>query len=200
MTSVLRTSAFALTVAALGLALLTGCDPQPTPTDGGGSSGGPNPSGEPTGQPAPSLTAAPVGTPVDAACDDLVSADTIYAYNPNFVAIEPFTPNDGTAAGAALTYQGIACRWQNQTSGDNIDLSVADLDDASLTALKNSAFESSEMVPTYGDEAYFSVAGNGVGTAIVFDGSFWIVVESAAFFEPGDATDIVESVIAGLNA
>ena len=56
------------------------------------------------------------------------------------------------------------------------------------------------MVPTYGDEAYFSVGGNGVGTAIVFQGTYWIVLESPAFFEPGDATDLVDSVIAGLGA
>ena len=53
------------------------------------------------------------------------------------------------------------------------------------------------MVPTYGDEAYFSVA-DGVGTAIVFDRSYWLVATSVAFFEPGDATEIVESALSAL--
>lgn len=181
---------------AITLALLTGCTPEAAEPE----ESGPNPSGDATGAPAPQITDQPAGTPIDATCSDLVSADTLYLFNPNFGAIDSFTPTAGSAAASAVKYQGIACRWQNQTSGDNIDVAAAHLDDSTLTALKNSAFETSEMVPTYGDEAYFTVADNGVGTAQVFQGSYWIVVESPAFYEPGDATEIVQSVIAGLGA
>ena len=67
-----------------------------------------------------------------------------------------------------------------------------------LTALKNAAFEDSEMVPTYGEEAYFSV-NSGIGEAQVFQGPYWIVAESGAFLEPGDATEIIQSVVAALG-
>jgi hypothetical protein len=184
-----------LALAAVVAALLAGCTPEPAPQD---DPSGPNPSGDPSGEPAPTLTAAPVGTPVDIPCDKLVSADTIYQFNPNFGLIDDFTPSDGSVAASALEYSGVACRWQNQTSGDNIDLSVANLDPDTLTALKNTAFQDSTMVPTYGEEAYFTVNGQ-VGTAQVFQGSYWIVVESPAFFEPGDATEIVNSVLAALS-
>lgn len=194
----LRWSAVPLVAAALGVALLTGCVPEPTPVET--ENPGPNPSGDPTGQPAPTLTAQPTGTPIEQDCDELISADTIYAFNPNFTLLASYEPASGSAGASAVGYDGLACRWQNGTSGDNIDLAVAQLDVASLTALKNAAFADSEMVPTYGEEAYFSVGGNGVGTAIVFQGKYWIVLESPAFFEPGDATDLVDSVIAGLGA
>lgn len=183
-----------LSAAALALVLLAGCTPAPQPTESGGP--GPNPSGDPSGEPAPTLTAQPVGETIDVTCDELVSPDTIYDFNPNFVAVD-FEPADGSVAASALEYSGIACRWQNQTSGDSIDLSVASLDDDTITALKNAAFEDSEMVPTYGEEAYFGVNGQ-VGSAQVFQGRYWIVAESPAFFEPGDATVIVESAIAAL--
>src|SRR4051812_45019848 len=112
MASLLRRSVVPLVVAALSLTVLAGCVPDsPDPVETGG---GPNPSGDPTGQPVPTLTAAPVGTPIDAACSDLVSADTIYAFNPNFGLIDPFPPADGSAAASAVSYQGVACRWQNQ--------------------------------------------------------------------------------------
>jgi hypothetical protein len=182
-----------LSVAALALALLAGCTPAPEPTE---TDQGPNPSGDPSGAPSPTLTAQPVGTPIDVTCEELVSPDTIYEYNPNFVLVD-FEPADGSVAASAVGYSGIACRWQNQTSGDNIDVSIASLDDDTITALKNAAFEDSEMVPTYGEEAYFGINGQ-VGTAQVFQGPYWIVAESAAFFEPGDAAVIVESVIAAL--
>jgi hypothetical protein len=181
-------------IAALAVALLAGCTPEAAP----GGSGEPTASDTPTSTPSAEPTDQPVGIPVGATCDELVSADTAYAYNPNFSQIDDFTPEDGTAAASALAYQGVACRWQSDTSGDTIDLSVAQLDDDTLTALKNAAFEDSEMVPTYGEEAYF-IVDSGVGTAQVFQGPYWIVAESPVFFEPGDATVIVESVIAAIG-
>ncbi|HWM34471.1 MAG TPA: arginyl-tRNA synthetase [Pseudolysinimonas sp.] len=180
--------------AALALAVLTGCTPDDEvapPTAA--------PTGEPSAEPTSEPTDQPVGTAIDATCAELVSADTLYVYNPNFGPVDGYTPAAGSAAASALTYRGVACRWQNQTNGQNIDVSVAQLDDESLTALKNAAYADSEMVPTYGDEAYFGVSG-GVGTAQVFQGPYWIVAESVAFFEPGDATEIIDSVIAGLGA
>lgn len=182
-------------LAALAIALLSGCTPD---GDGTGPSNEPSGSPSPSTAPTPEPTDQPVGVPVTATCDELVSPETLYVYNPNFGLIDDFTPKDGSAAASALTYQGVACRWQNQTSGDTIDVSVAQLDEDSLTALKNAAFEDSEMVPTYGEEAYFTVD-SGVGVAQVFQGPFWIVAESKVFFEPGDATEIIQSVIAALE-
>jgi hypothetical protein len=188
-----RVAVMPVAIAALAIALLSGCTPEGEPTEPG-----PSTSGTPTVEPSVEPTDQPIGVPVGATCDELVSADTLYVYNPNFGAIDDFTPEDGSAAASALTYQGVACRWQNQTSGDTIDVSVAQLDEDTLTALKNAAFEDSEMIPTYGEEAYFIVDG-GIGTAQVFQGPFWIVAESVAFFEPGDATELIESVLAALG-
>ena len=119
---VLRRAIPTLAVAVLSLALMTACSPQETPVD---PDTGPNPTSDPTGEPAPSLSAEPTGTRIDATCDELVTADTLYLYNPNFVPIDPYTPREGSAAASALSYDGVACRWQNQTSGQNIDISVA---------------------------------------------------------------------------
>ena len=55
------------------------------------------------------------------------------------------------------------------------------------------------MVPTYGDEAYFSVDGAASASAQVFQGPFWIVAESPVFFEPGDATESSSRCIAALG-
>lgn len=190
--SVLRRVTTPLAVAAVSLAVLAGCTPADETPE-------PEPTGTtaPTTDPTPEPTTGTVGIPIDATCSQLVSDDTLYVYNPNFGAAD-FTPESGTAAASAIAYQGVACRWQNQSSGANIDVSVAHLDDETLTALKNAAFADSEMVPTYGDEAYFRVT-DGVGEAQVFQGGFWIVAESTVFFEPGDATELIQSVLAGLG-
>jgi hypothetical protein len=183
-----------LAAASVALAVLAGC----TPTE-------PEPTAAPTTEPTPSETPSteptdqPVGTPIGKSCDQLVSPDTLYVYNPNFGPVDDFTPTAGTPAASALAYAGVACRWQNETNGQAIDVSVAQLDDDTLEALKNAAFDDSRMVPTYGEEAYFSVGDDGIGVAQVFQGPYWIVAASPVFFEPGDATEIVQSVIDALN-
>jgi hypothetical protein len=121
----------------------------------------------------------------------------MYAFNPNFSLVDGWEPEAGSPGAQAVDLDGIACRWLNQTGGDTIDVSAASLDDASLEELKNAAVTESTMVPTYGEEAYFSVTG-GVGTAIVFDRSYWLVASSDYFFEPGDATEIIEAALDAL--
>lgn len=180
-------------IAAMLVALLAGCaergtaEPTPEPTETTSETPTPEPT-EPTDEPS---------TPIDLSCDELISADTMYTFNPNFALAEDWTPDSGTDAAAALEQQGVACRWLNESSDIHIDLSVASLGHDQLEELKNAAVTESNMVPTYGEEAYFEVSDE-VGTAIVFDRSYWIVMSSAYFFEPGDATELVNSVLDAL--
>ncbi len=183
-------------VSLLALVALSGCvpTPSPSPTDTGSAS----PSDTPSASPTPSPTASTVSTPITIGCNTLITPDDVYAFNPNFGLINKWTPKAGSAAATAKSEQGIACRWQNQTSGDTIDVSVAHLDAASIEALKNAAVEKSTMVPTYGDEAYFSTSG-GVGTAIVFQGDYWLVATSVDFLEPGDPADLITAALGALK-
>ena len=85
-----------LAAASVALAVLAGC----TPTE-------PEPTAAPTTEPTPSATPSseptdqPVGTPVGKTCDQLVSPDTLYVYNPNFGPVDDFTPTAGTPAASA---------------------------------------------------------------------------------------------------
>jgi hypothetical protein len=185
-------SASAALAAAL---LLAGCQtPEPAPTTPPPTPGDTaTPTAEPTETAAP-----PSSTPVDIPCDTLVPAQTMYDFNPNFSLLGSWTPGAGSHAAAAAEADGTVCRWQNDTSGEVIDVSVASFDAASLDELANDAYTDSTMVPTYGgDEAYFSVTGD-VGEAIVFQDSYWVVVSSTYFLEPGDAEPIVAAVLAAL--
>jgi hypothetical protein len=192
----LRRAVVPLAVSALALALLSGCVPTPSPTASGTASATPTDSASASATPTP--TPSTVSTPITIGCNTLITPDDIYAFNPNFGLITSWTPKAGSAAATAKSEQGIACRWQNQTSGDTIDISVAHLDAASIEALKNAAGEKSTMVPTYGDEAYFSTSG-GVGTAIVFQGDFWLVATSVDFLEPGDPADLITAALGALK-
>lgn len=194
--SALRRLVVPLAVTALAVAALSGCVPTPSPsrTATASASASDTPSASPTPSPTPSV----VSTPITIGCNTLLTPDDVYAFNPNFGLITSWTPKSGSAAATAKSEQGLACRWQNQTSRDTIDVSVAHLDAATIESLKNDAVEKSTMVPTYGDEAYFSVSG-GVGTAIVFQGDYWLVATSVDFLEPGDPADLITAALGALK-
>lgn len=189
-------------VAAASVMLLSGCVPEsPAATETAAPPSGsatPAPSGEPTESPAP--TEEP--TPFAIACDALVTNEQMYQFNPNFGNDPGYSPS---AAGvvAVVDGAGTACGWINQTSGDVIEIGVATLPPTALEQRKNEAALGSNVVPTYGTppeiEGYFrQVAGN--GEAQVFRGTYWIVIDSVALFEPGDAQQLVTAVLGNLPA
>ena len=187
-------------IAAVAIGVLAGCVSTPAPTPSATTTTTPDARFTPTPSNPPVPTATPSATPVSVACGKLIDPQTMYDFNPNFGLIDSWTPAAGSPAAVAKSDKGVACRWLNQTSGDLIDLSVASLDAASIESLKNQTVGASTMVPTYSgaDEGYFSVA-NGIGTAVVFDRSYWIVLTSTFFAEPGDPSDLVASVLAALR-
>jgi hypothetical protein len=141
-------------------------------------------------------------TPFAIACDELVTNDQMYAFNPNFGADPGYAPK---AAGitAVVDESGTACGWLNQTSGDVIEIGVATLPPGALEQHKNEAALGSNVVPTYGTppdiEGYFRQVA-GTGEAQVFRGAYWIVIDSVALFEPGDAQQLVTAVLGNLPA
>ncbi|MDP9027063.1 MAG: hypothetical protein M3N46_05830 [Actinomycetota bacterium] len=193
-----RTAAAPAAVTLLALVILSGCVPTPLPSASGSGSASSTPSASvsATASVAPTPSARP--TPVTIGCDTLVSADVMYAFNPNFGLLTSWTPAAGSAAATAKSKSGIACRWSNQTSRDTIDISVAHLDAASIENLKNEAVSQGTLVPTYGDEAYFRVSG-GIGTAVVFQGNYWLVATSVDFAEPGDPSDLIDAALTALK-
>jgi hypothetical protein len=185
-----------LALAAASAAVMTGCVSTSSPT----VSTAPTASTSASASAAPSATPSPTPspTPITIGCSTLVTADTMYAFNPNYGLLTSWTPSADSAAATATSDSGIACRWSNQTSGVTIDISVAHLDAASIESLKNAAVGHGTLVPTYGQEAYFGVTG-GVGTAVVFQDGYWLVATSAAFLEPGDPTDLIDGALSALK-
>lgn len=177
--------------------LLAGCVPESTETpDAGGNSSTPTPttsaSAEPTAAPEP------VTVPVTLTCDELVSPQVMYDFNQNVALLASFSPEPGTPASEAVARGGIACRWTNQSSGEAIDIAVANLTPDELTTRKNDLVTTSNSVPTYEVEGYFSATG-GVGEAQAFSDPYWITAESVTFAEPGDPAPLIAAAIAALG-
>lgn len=204
--SLVHRTARAVAVAAIMLVattVISGCAPAVGPTTKPSATSvaeptttTPKPTATPTKTPEPQL-----GEPVGITCEQLITPAEMLDFNPNVSLISDYTPAADTKASQIAGYKGLVCRWVNNSSNEKIDISVAKLDDETLTALKNTAVTESESVPTYGIppevEGYFTLYGD-VGQAEVFSGKYWIVARSLAFFEPGDVQPLIEAALSHL--
>ncbi len=194
----LRTAAVAALLAgALALTACTPSSPSPSSSKPAAGAGSTPSSGSTPDQPA-TPTAPP--TPVTLTCDQIVTPDQMYAFNPNFGADPGYSPAAGSLEKQIAEWKGATCAWLNQTSGDVIQISVARPPSTAMESLKNAAVTSGTPVPTYGVppavEGYFTTGKSGL--VQIFRGSYWIVAESPAFFEPGDAAPLMENVLGNI--
>ncbi|BDI21978.1 iron ABC transporter ATP-binding protein [Herbiconiux sp. L3-i23] len=196
-----RTAAV-IALTALGVAL-AGCTSNPVAAPPVESTA-PGTDVEPTPETTETTAPEPTGIPVGLTCDELMTPEQIYAFNPNFGADPGYAVASGSVAAEIVDAQGVSCGFLNQTSNDTIEVAVAHLDAAAIEARKNELVSSSNMVPTYSsfsDEGYF-IQKDGSGMADVFVGEYWIHADAASvlFFEPGDAEQFLSSVASNIPA
>lgn len=179
------------------IGMLSGCVTSPAPV---GPSDGPSATSTPSGTLPPSQQP-DLGEP-GPDCADVLTADDIYAYNPNMSAVAAPAPAEGTAAAEAAALDGSLCRWSNATSNLAIDVAVAVPGDDEFAALQASAESDATPVDAFGAapdvRGYFDVDGS-IGTAQVFAAGRWIVISSPMFLEATDAEPLVTAVLANLG-
>ncbi len=154
--------------------------------------------------PAPSATVTtppPTQNPhtasaVRIACSTLVPDSVMAQFLPNLTPVSDYVPADGSDIAKLAALDGSVCEWTG--GGHSVQVAVAKPSAKDLLALKDDLVERSNSVPTYGEEAYFQVVRN-IGEADAFHGKYWIVTTSSEFYEPGDASVIVQAVGAALD-
>lgn len=197
-------------LAVLLAALVAGCTPtteaeEPTPsatsvpsaTSSPSSAPSPSPS-EPTPQPSASATlptsgldALPLGIP----CDELVSPQALYDFNPNFGS-DP-APQQSELVETIVASGGIACGWLNQTSGARISVGVIRLTPDSIDAVRSTApdrAEPSAVIP----DGFFRVSGGSGHTEIIGE-DYWIVIDSPVLTDPSESGSFAEPIRAALS-
>ncbi len=190
--------AIAATAAVLGMLTLAGCTSNPVapverPSATSTTAPVVSPSASAPGEePTPTPTG-PTTVPVTQSCDELLPAQVVFDFNPNYALDPDYEPSPDSDSALIESYQGIACGWVNLTSGDSIEVAVAHLGAGDIEKVQNQLVLTVDAVPTYGGVDYFEATG-GVGTVNAFQGDFWIVARSVEFFEPGDAETIVRAV------
>jgi hypothetical protein len=161
----------------------------------GSGSGQASPSATPTGG-AGVLDAKPFSLP----CATLAPKATVSSTYAGMIALSKAAAPKNSDAAVIGAYGGTVCSWKN-ASGTTMTLAVGDFSQASLTKLKNSLVVSSNQVPTYNGEGYFTLDGS-IGTAEAFTGDFWVVATSddPIFGEPGGAEPLVDGAIAAVKS
>ena len=153
---------------------------------------------EPT-HPAPTPTTPPptqdvsTATPLHLKCKALVPTAVVTGLTAGLKRDRGWVPAAGTQAAHLAALRGTVCRWRDATTGSVLEVAVAKPSASDATALKNDLVERSNSVPTYGQEAYFQVVDH-IGEVDAFRGRTWIVARSNEFFEPGDATAVMQAV------
>jgi hypothetical protein len=167
--------------------VLAGCVPQGEPTAAPTASVSPSPTATATAEPTPSAepTVEPGATPVDLACDQVITPQQMFDFNSIYSAVDE-APEAGSPAGQALALDGVACRWVNTSSGVAIDASVAQPAPAQLQALRDAAT---------GETGYGFFDG---GVAQAFADPYWVTVASPDFTVAEDAAPLVGAVVGNL--
>lgn len=127
-------------------------------------------------------------------CEQLVSAQALYDYNPNLGA-DP-SPRPGPTIAAISAAGGVTCGWLHQTSGERIAAGVIKLEPASLASVQSTSADRGEPAVELGGGVFRY--DDGVGHAERIERDYWVVVESSAFIEPGEAAVFIDSMLPAL--
>lgn len=178
---------------------LAACVPsadQPVPTASATASS-PRPTATPTPTPTPTPTASAGVIPYSAPCDQLLTPDTIYAFDPNFALLGSFDPAPGSLAAEVQAAGGTLCRWVHSTNSVTVDVAVAELS-PEASAAKVAALNAAGLsVADFGPNGFFGVDG-GTGQAQVLPSSYWVTLVSPVFGAPGDVAPLLSSLTASL--
>jgi len=148
-------------------------------------------SSTPTQKPTPTVT--PTSEAFVENCGTLITADQLYAYNPNYVVDSSYAPKSGTLAAAVKDQLGQTCGWINESSGALLEVAIATPTPTDFAAAKSAAANGT-AISANGERGYFGATA-GIGSAQFFIGRFWLVVSSPDFTTPADAEAISPVVV-----
>jgi hypothetical protein len=173
------------------MAGLTGCVQSVTPAQTATPTVSAPASASPTASATP--TAAPTTQKFTESCSTLLTAQEVFAYNPNYVADTNYAPKAGTVAAAIAAAAGQTCGWINETSSVELEVAVAKPVPSTLASAKSAA-STGTPISASGEQGYFAVK-NGVGSAQFFFGTLWLDVSSQDFTVAGDAQPVYSVVV-----
>lgn len=165
--------------------------PSPEPSDDGDDGDAPGPTPDP--QPSEVRDASLQALPLSVACDEVLTPQQLYDYNPNVGADPGSRPRGGSGPERAAELSGTACGWINQTSSQTISIGVARFDSANLARVRDMARAAGGSSAGLGMDGHYRME-SGLGVVDAFTGSYWIAAESSTFLAPEDVAPLLEAI------
>lgn len=135
-----------------------------------------------------------IGTVVNLRCDQLITPQQMYDYDPNLSGLSPWTPTAGSAAYRAQQWNGLACRWLRETGGVSMDISVASIVDRGTMVQLQTAAQTGTPVAGLGTSAYYANH-----QLQIFSGTYWLVLQYDWAGEAIDFTPLGQDALAALS-
>ena len=152
--------------------------------------------------PSTSTSTPRIGQPIGLTCQDLLSVQDLYAFNPNFSFSEGAAPVSGSLGEKIVNEQGISCQYLNLSSGETIVISVAKLSSPEIADhvidIGNSSSPTVALGSFPNKGAFFSST-DGVGTVNLFSNQYWVSATSRWFTQPEDAVRFLEAPLMKLG-
>lgn len=169
----------------------TDLPPEPTPSSLSTSA----PDGD-DGLPSPPLDPSAVGVPVDRDCNQILSPDALYMFNPNVGTDPDYVPTG--LARQAVANGGVACGWLNQTSGEKLSVSVGRFNAEGIEVVRGAAAARTGATDLDTIDGYFTETANG-GAIEFFVDQYWVVLESPSITGPDDVLEVIQSITESLG-
>lgn len=135
---------------------------------------------------------------VPLSCEQVVPLETLYSFNPNYALDLSQSPRPDTPAKQIQDLRGVVCTYVNLTTGEIVQIAVAQLDPAGIKEIDKKLQATSTPTHAFTSEvpstSYFSVE-NGTGISQVLTDKYWIVCTSQALGTPEDMAPLMDAAI-----
>jgi hypothetical protein len=141
------------------------------------------------------------GLPLNKSCDELMSAQSLYDFNPNFSFDASGKTLETNSSSEISNLGGIDCVYLNLTSQQTIQLGVAHISEDGLKTLGSEREKIPGVKFEKTPEGYltFFYTESGVGVLDVTVGQYLISLASSGFEKASDASEFLTPIVKGLS-
>ena len=132
--------------------------------------------------------------PITFTCDDVLSAQELYDYNPNVLFDQSLVQANGPGIEYSKKFSGLLCTYVNETSRDTVTLSISQLNNDGTHSLEEQAkLEALGTVEIGSNVAYFTRS-EGLGLYKLFSGKYFVTTASPQYSAESDGVKFLSTI------
>jgi len=134
-----------------------------------------------------------VATPADvpSSCDELISNQNLYEYNPNLAANPAYEPSP--LAANIVAEGGISCGWLNASNGIELSMTMRQAGPDEWQEIRAAAADEAGSTPLTKVDGVISYS-EGLGVVQAYISGRWVVIESTGVSAEGDVLMLLRAL------